>query len=55
MIISAIGTVKTITNGTASKEIKQGVREIQYDLAPLRSAQPTPLDPDEVIKKMKKY
>jgi hypothetical protein len=53
MIISAIGTFKTITNGTASKEIKQGVREIQYELAPLRNAKPSALDSNEVIKRMK--
>lgn len=54
MIISAIGTVKTISNSAASKEIKQGVKEIQYDLAPLRSAKPDTLDAADVIRRMKK-
>jgi hypothetical protein len=53
MIISAIGTFKTITNGAVNKDIKQGVREIQYDLAPLRNATPSALDSNEVIRRMK--
>jgi hypothetical protein len=32
---------------------QQAVKELQYDLAPTRSAKPDTLDPEEVIKRMK--